>query len=172
MPQAFENLDLSSLRPTEGLRLSDPVGQAGDIGHLSRALEHWINEAGYQFSCQGIDLSAEEMSAVDGLLPLVLHQARDCLARATGSAPRHAIVHEESETGLCGVAVSQVRAMGIGPWLLLASYALEERAQQHAMPGPIPMDGWYDRWQQALQNEDVLVLSPQVPSQPSVSVRG
>lgn len=166
MNQILKNLDLPTLRTGSGIRPQDPVGEAGDVGHLSRALEEWITDAALMFSCQGIDLSAEEVAAPDGLLPLVLFQAQECMARATGSSPSVAVVHQESDTGLCGVAISQLRSMSIGQWLLFSSFALEERSRNHGIEGPVPVDEWYESWQKALVEDRVMVLPATTAPQP------
>lgn len=171
MTQILKNLDFPALRSGSGIRPQDPVGEAGDVSHLSRALEEWISDAGLAFSCQGIELSAEEIAAPDGLLPLVLFQAQDCIARATGSNPSVAVIHQESDTGLCGVAISQLRSMSIGQWLLFGSFALEECARNHAMEGPIPVDAWYENWQKALVEDRVMVLPAPAAPQPVPSSR-
>lgn len=166
---AFENLNVSSLRPGKGARLwADPNS---GIGTLSKVLETWITEEGWAFSCQGIELSGEEMTAPDGLLPLLLHQAQDCLARALGSTAPHAVVHLESPTGLCGVAVDQVKGMTMGQWILAASFAMEEWVARHARkgggPGPVPVDEWYEGWQKA--NDLGLVDIRRTPATPQPS---
>lgn len=171
MQKTFENLNLAALRSQSSVRFSDPSGAAGDIAHLSRALEQWIVNEGWNFSCQGIELSAEEMSAGDGLLPIVLLQAQECVAKATGAPLTEGVVHAESETGLCGVSVSRLRQMSIGQWLLYASFALGEQVKNFQLEGPVPVDEWYETWQKALDNRQVVIETAPTAPQPGATVR-
>jgi hypothetical protein len=166
MTDPFPHLKLSALRPQGGMRLWAEPNE--NITQLSSVVEKWIVQEGWSFSCQGIDLAPEEMSAPDGLLPLVLHQAQDCMARATGSTMPHIVVHEESDSGLCGVSVSQVKGMSLAQWILAASFALEERVKQHGKPGPVPVDMWYEGWQKSYDLG--LVDVRRAPTQPQPQI--
>lgn len=160
----FSNLDLPSLRPEGGVKMwAEPNSE---VKPLAEVIEKWITLEEWKFSCQGIDLAAEEIAAVDGLLPLVLYQAQNCMARATGASTPHIVVHEESDTGLCGVSVAQVKGATIAQWILYASFALEERAKEHGLEGPIPLDAWYEGWQKAYDMGLVDVRRAPTPNQP------
>lgn len=168
MATPFENLKISSLRPNKGMQSwAEP---SSDIKRLSRVIEEWIILEGWEFSCQSLALKAEEVSAPDGLLNLVLHQAQDCMARATGSSMPHIVVHEESETGLCGISVSQVKGMSMAQWILAATFALEERVSQHGEPGLVPLDAWYDGWTKSYDQGLVDVRPAPAPAQPQPQV--
>ena len=164
MTDSFSRLDIPSLRPDKGMRWWAEPNE--NIASLASVVEKWIIQEGWSFSCQGIELAPEEVAAPDGLLPLVLHQAQDCMARATGSSMPHIVVHQESDTGLCGVSVSQVKGMSLAQWILAASFALDERVKQHGKTGPVPVDMWYEGWQKSYDLGLVDVRRAPSPSQP------
>ena len=173
MTASFEHLSHQTLRPQAGLRPISQALPASDIGKLSQALEQWINGAGWAFSCQEIELSAEEICAPDGLLPLVLLEARRCQAHATGSAPLRDITHVQSETGLCGVSVSALEGLSLGQWVLFGSFALENRVREYGKEGVVPLDEWYQNWTRALDREEVVIATaPLRPVQPTPASPG
>ena len=170
MDSLIGNSLLSSLRPGGGLRHMDVSAGQQEISMLSMALEKWITEEGWAFSCQGITLAAEEMAAANGLLPIVLQQAQYCLARATGASPPRAVLHDEIETGLCGVSVTHIDGLSMAQMLLLGSYALEEHANRHNKESPIPIDIWYETWNKTMA-EGLVEVRPLQVSAPSASIR-
>ena len=140
-----------------------------EIQALSRAVGQWIEQEGWEFSCQTIRLSPEEMSSVDGLLPLVLRQAALCVGQVFGKMPERGVEHGASDVALCNVYVSALHDFSVAQWLLLSTYALEEHVRQNKPEsGPVPIDALYEAWQQDLESQKIVVQ----PAVPGPSIRG
>lgn len=141
---------------------------------LERVVRRAIEQAGWSFSCQGLDLAADEIAAPDGLLPMIVHQAHERMALALGQSP--AMAYTPSPSALCAAVPTPDRSVPTTVWALFCHQALEAWVLEHpqsllrqqrpeasvsAGPLPVPLDAWYERWYQALEAGRLNGLGPQ-----------
>lgn len=167
MSRPFQHLDAfvfnreiprkNTLLPPVDINIETPE----EIEKLSKAVGQWITDEGWEFSCQGINISTDEMSSVDGLLPLVLRQASICVGQVFGKEPSRGVEHGESELALCSVYVSSLHDLSLAQWLLVATYALEEHVKKNKPEhGPVPIDEWYAAWTQDYEAQKIVIRQP------------
>ena len=128
---------------------------------LARLVGNALNKENWSYSCEGEDLTVEEVSAPDGLLPLVLWKAGQTLEKIWG--PQELVFRCDPDA-LCGVVPEPKRPIvPLAVWLYAVHYELETAAL--ATPGgSAPLDEWFKGWNDALRQKKVLLLAPLPPS--------
>lgn len=166
--------------PLQHIPLPDrplPVAQTGQPTDLfstqvGPVLRHAIESSGWSFTCgdanEEFELSAEEVAAADGLLPIVADRAREMAHAAFGWKVDLGLV--EDATSLAGCA-PEPRGLGLSPamWVLLCHAQLEDLvraqpAQDYAAGAPVSLTSWYSDFMR--RKPGLAIRPPAAPAQP------
>lgn len=147
--------------PATSLHLPPPPDL---MPRLADLLRRGLDQAGWRFSCEGSEFSAEEVTAVDGLLPLWIHRAQAWMAKSLGGQAGH-MAYRIDGAALCGVRPeANAPTAGLAVWACYAHYAIEEWRGQHAelvrKGKPVPLDALYQDWHAVIQARQVPLLPP------------
>lgn len=162
-------MTLTSKTPFGSNELKTPLSPGGDgfSSTLKTVLEKSSERHGWQFVCDGLELTTEEVSALDGMMPLVVWKASHHLEPIWGHQD---LVFRCNSEALVGVTLEPVRPiLPLSIWLHALHFTVAEAARVARAEKrlAISMDGWFAEWQAALSAKKVLLLPPAPAPAPS-----
>ena len=131
------------------------------VDKVSTLIKNTLDKTGWVLSCENIELTAEEVSAKDGLLPLVMWITGQTLETIWG--PQDLVFRCDS-AALCGVVPDLRRpVLSQSIWLHAIHFELD-RITKQTPEGPAIIDTWFARWNDALNKKKILLLPPKISS--------
>lgn len=123
---------------------------------LSSFVNRSIEKGQWVLRCEDMELTSEEVSAQDGLLPLVVWVAGKTLEKIWG--PQDLVFRCDSNA-TCGVVLEPQRAiLPTSVWLHAVHYELERAVLSHDVS--MVMNDWFNQWNDALTKKSILLLPP------------
>lgn len=144
------------------------VPPAHFIDDVSRLIKNTLDRSEWSLSCEDIVLHTDEVSAKDGLLPVILWVAGQTLEKIWG--PQQLMFRVDSEA-LCGMTPELEKPI-LPPsvWLHAIHFEIEQIVQKYPNQ-PAIIDDWFNRWNQALSQKKIMLLAP-AAVQPSAQNQG
>lgn len=127
------------------------------VDELSKFVEGLLDLKGIVFSCEDIELTTNEVSSKDGLLPVLLYVSSQTIEQIWG--PQN-LVFRVDQDALCGM-VPELNKKILPPsvWLHVMSYEIENIASLNP-DGPAIIDDWFKMWSDAISKKKIAVLAP------------
>lgn len=130
------------------------------IEKTSSLMSKAMDNAQWQLRCEDVELSTDEVTAKDGLLPLIVWIAGKNLEKLWGSQE---LVFRCDPNALCGVIPEFQRpVLPASIWLHAVHCEIETAAT--SMDVSAVVNGWFERWNAALSDKSILLLPPKSPS--------
>ena len=137
------------------------------VNQVSWLTRRTLDQAQCALSCEGVVLTAEEVAAPDGLLPLLVNAAAVRLETLWG---QQSFVFRQDSSALCGVVPAPTAPI-LPPsvWMHAVHFELDEAIRRAPEPAPgeprvAVVDTWQDLWnQKAAANQLLVSAGPMGP---------
>lgn len=148
-----------------------PISDDPKIARLTALLQAYIARENESFTFCNEALGTEEVVSYLGCLPLFLMKAEENYQSVFGRS-MGVLFYEEPEGSIVGVTAN-LSVVDAVPFTVLAhftQYSMEEYMRQYKknrmlrINGMIPLEPLFNEWNQALQKENFLRISPLPPS--------
>lgn len=136
------------------------------VAKLSKLVQASVAAEGWKFSCDGVELSAEEVGGQQWLLSMILWRAMDWMEEGFGERPR--LGFRIDPQNLCGAGAEHVGPTApLAMWSMFVHFTLENEVKRHdpKLGDVVALDDWYARWREAMVERRVPLLPP--ASQPA-----